>query len=94
MMLIANCKFLMHFNSADRINNRHQQYAKNLRIYFLPRAILGKYFTEDKKCIRYLLKENAPEFKTKQRLSSFIPFFEYTLLRYQIAYENILERKK
>jgi hypothetical protein len=45
MMLMANCKFLMHFNSADRINNRHHQYAKNLRIYFLPRAILGKYFT-------------------------------------------------
>jgi hypothetical protein len=56
----------MHFNSADRINNRHQHYAKNLRIYCLPKAMIGMLFLHKIKCSRRLLKCDAPGLKVKQ----------------------------
>ena len=48
MMLMANCKFLMHFNTANRINNGHDYYAKTMRIYCLPRAMMRYYFLKHK----------------------------------------------
>jgi hypothetical protein len=35
MMLMANCKFLKHFNSTDWINNRHQAVCKEITYLLL-----------------------------------------------------------
>jgi hypothetical protein len=68
MMLMGNRKFLKHFNSAHRINNSHQHYAKKLRIYCLPKVIIGSFilYMRQRHVIGELFKGNAAGLKMKQ----------------------------
>jgi hypothetical protein len=74
MMLMGNRKFLKHFNSAHRINNSHQHYAKKLRIYCLPKVIIGSFILLHKTKARYrqLFKGHAAGLKMKQVVFSIV----------------------
>jgi hypothetical protein len=67
MMLMANCKFLMHFNTADRINNRHMTLCKNPTYLLFTKSDDMILFLQKMKIFRYLDKLDAytPELEIK-----------------------------
>jgi len=65
MMLMGNRKFLKHFNSAHRINNSHQLYAKKLRIYCLPKVIIGSFILQDKGALCAIVEKSCNWTKDK-----------------------------